>query len=297
MGKDSSSKGTVYLVPGIPGSSLENVPLGRELSRKGYLVRLLNPPGHGQIPIGNSQWKYSFPQYGQALFESIQTLETENPTTGEHILVAHSAGAEMALKLIQNQLKAKTLPSQYKIYLINPWLPSISNHPLPWTSDDEDLLRYSPWLVKLFGLASKASVHKRLFLDPEKEQNADYLDAHEKLTENFGGWWPFDDRFVRLMQKTTRTQWTILQQGARYELPKNTLRQLNAELHKAMVQVVIISSSPGLDKVIPDDYKQSLEKALRSKLPDVNIKFTQGIKGGHMLQVEQLKQVLRNILK
>lgn len=294
MGSDSSSKGTIYLVPGIPGSSLENVPLGHELSQKGYTVRLLNPPGHGQIAPGSTRWDFSFPLYGQALFESIQTLEAESPTKGEHILIAHSAGAEMALKLIYQQIETETLPKQYKIILINPWLPSISNHPLPWTSDDEDLLRYSPWLVKLFGLTSKASVHKRLFLNPEKEQNADYLNAHEKLTEDFGGWWPFDDRFVRLMKKTTHTQWTILQQGVQYELPKSKLRQLDAKLHRAMVQVIIINSSQNLDKVIPDDYKQSLEKALRSKLPNVSIKFTQGIEGGHMLQVEQLKRVLES---
>lgn len=294
MGGDSSLKGTAYLIPGFPGSSLENVPLGRELSRKGYLVRLLNPPGHGQIASGNTRWDYSFLQYGQSLYESIQTLEAEKPTKGEHIIIAHSAGAEMALNLLLKQIKTETLPKQYKIVLINPWLPSLSNHPIPWTSDDEDLLRYSPWLVKLFGPATKASAYKRLFLNPKKDQNADYLNAHEQLTENLGGWWPFDDRFVRLMKRTAHTQRTILQQGSQYELSQNAIMQLDMKLSTVKVQMIVINSSQGNDKVIPDAYKQSLKKALRSKLPNVNIIFTQGIEGGHMLQVEQLKRVLKN---
>jgi len=297
MGNKSSSKGAVYLIPGIPGSSLENATLGSAMARKEYSVRLLNPPGHGQIAVGNKHWDYSFPQYGRALYESIQTLEASRITHGERILIAHSAGAEMVFELLQNQINKGTLPKKYKIVLINPWLPSLSNYPIPWTSDDEDILKYSPWLVKLFGPVSKASVHKRLFMNPHNKQSADYLNAHETLTENLGGWWPFDSHFVRLMRATTHTQRAILLQGSTYERTKNVTEQLNKKLSTAKVEVLIINSSNKRDQIIPSDYKTALKKALRSKLPDVSIKFNQEIVGGHMLQVEQPTQVLEAVFK
>ena len=296
MGKAPSLEGSVYLIPGIPGSSLENAPLGRELARKGYSVNLLNPPGHGQIAVGNTHWNYTFPQYGQALYDSIQTLEVGNIAKGERIIIAHSAGAEMVFELLQNQIKRDTLPKHYKIVLINPWLPSLSNHAISWTSEDEDILKYPSWLVKLFGPASKATAHKRLFHNPLKNQNTDYLNAHEKLTENLGGWWPFDDRFVRLMKATTRSQRTILQQGSQYELTKNATNLLNKKLTSAKVRLIVISSAKGFDQIIPSTYKQSLKKALRAKLPTVSIRFAKGIEGGHMLQVEQLKRVVGELL-
>lgn len=292
-----SSKGSVYLIPGFPGSSLENAPLGRELARKGYAVQLLNPPGHGQIAVGNTHWNYTFPQYGQALYESIQTLEIKNAPKGEHLVIAHSAGAEMVLQLLLKQIERDTIPMRYKIVLINPWLPSLSNHPIPWTSDDEDLLKYPSWLVKLLGPASKEKAHKRLFINPSKQHNIDYLNAHEKMTENLGGWWPFDDRFVRLMKATTRTQKTILQQGAQYELTKTNVAQLNKRLSAAKIQLIVINSSNGFDQIIPSHYKKALNKALRTKLPNVNIQFSPAIKGGHMLQVERYQQIVKDVVR
>lgn len=293
----TGSAGLVYLIPGFPGSSLENIPLAQQLSQKAYLAQLINPPGHGQVAIGNSRWDFSFPHYGQALFEAIQVLNSQNPDHDHQIIIAHSAGAEMAWHLLRLQIQNNTLSRYTKIVLINPWLPSLSNHPVPWTSDDEDLLNYPFWLVKLLGPAFKRHAQQRLFSDLNNKHVRDYLVAHEKLTENFAGWWPFDDRFVRLMKQTTRTQRDILRQQTRYELNKKILSRLDKKLHEAQIRILVINSAPGLDKVIPDDYKQALQKAIRAKLPTTNITFFADIAAGHMLQVEQPEKVMNEVLR
>jgi len=97
------------------------------------------------------------------------------------------------------------------------------------------------------------------------------------------------------MQQTTRTQRDILLKGSDCELGKNEATQLALALRQANVQIIVINSSPGLDKIIPDDYKQALHSALRSKLPHVAIHFADVSGGGHMLQVEQLQPVLDKI--
>lgn len=288
-------KGTATIIPGFPGSVLESVPLGHELARRGYRVHLLNPPGHGQSAPGNPLWDYSFPMYGTALFETIRSLETQQATQGEYLLIAHSAGAEMAFKLIRKQAEQHALPQNGKLVLINPWLPSLSNRPIPWTREDEDLLRYSPWLVKLLGPAAKHEAHQRLFVDPKRPQNRAYLDAHERLTENLGGWWPFDDRFVRLMQRTLHTQKAILEQGSKYEITAHETKQLDQELVQANVQILVIRSAPRLDQIIPDDYQHALQTAMLRKLSQVTSRFSEINNGGHMLQVEQLQAVLNTI--
>jgi len=297
MGKGLSKKGVVYLIPGFPGSSLENMPLGSALASKGYLVYLLNPPGHGRLAIGNNHWQFRFPQYAKALDESLRTLQAIHKTRGQQIIIAHSAAAEMVFKLLLNKTnKRQALPKINEIALINPWLPSISNAPIPWTRDDEDLLNYPPLLVKLFGPFSKTSVQQRLFLNPHQKQSTRYLVAHEKLTENLGGWWPFDSRFVRLMKATTRTQKTILKQGRQYELSKRMLAGLNQQLTMAKTQLIIINSAKGNDQIIPSAYKLSLQKALREKLTNVHMHFTEINNAGHMLQVEQTGEILKEIL-
>lgn len=294
---NAASKGTAYLIPGFPGSSLENAPLGQELTRRGYSVHLINPPGHGQNNSGNILWSYSFPQYGRALNESINQLEAKNPFSEKKIIIAHSTGAEMVFQLLQKQITEGRLTDSLRIVLINPWLPSLSNHPIPWMEDDEDILKFSPWLVKVFGPLSKQSTHNRLFKDPRKAQNSAYLDAHEKLTENLGGWWPFNQRFVRLLRGTTRTQSVVLSRKKSYEFSKRETIQLNKELKAANIHIIIINSSENMDQIIPTPYKQALNKSLRSKLPSVNIRFSNKLNGGHMLQVEQLQQVLKEITK
>jgi len=292
----SPSKTTTYLIPGFPGSSLENAPLAKKLVQKGYFVHLINPPEHGRIASGNANWNYTFPQYGRALFDSIQKLKSSSVSTKYPLIIAHSAGAEMVFQWLLLEAKQGNL-SHYKIVFINPWLPSISNHPIPWTKDDEDILNYSPWLVKFFGPISKDSFQKRLFVNPANKQNQDYLNAHEKMTENIGGWGTFNNRFVRLMIGTTRSQKAVLQQGKRYELPKAELVQLDKNMHSAKLSMLIINSSNDHDKIIPSNYKNALNHALKSKLPNAVTKFVSLPKGGHMLQVEQTQQVANEILR
>ena len=291
----SMIKGVAYLIPGFPGSSLENAPLAQELLGKGYSIRLINPPGHGQSAIGNTNWNYNFTQYGHALYESFQQFKSTSSTHSNHLIIAHSAGAEMVLKLLLLQAKTGGLSKQYNIVFINRWLPSISNHPIPWTEDDENTLKYSPALVRIFGPILKDTAHKRLFSDPNQKQSADYLAAHEKLTEDLGGWGIFDGRFVRLMIGTTHTQKNILQQGANYELPVDEVIQLRKALHFPKMNMLIINSSAKNDKVIPSAYKSMLKKSLESKLPNISLKFIEILKGGHMLQIEQPQQVFNAI--
>ena len=294
--KAKSPKGTSYLIPGFPGSSLENMPLAQALSKKGYTVYLLNPPGHGRVAIENPHWQFQFPQYAQALDESLRTLQSIHKENGEQVIIAHSAGAEMVFQLLlSNVNKRQALPRFNKIILINPWLPSISNASIPWTSKDEDLLIYPTLLVKLLGPFSKTASYKRLFLNPQQKQNRDYLAAHEKLTENLGGWWPFDSRFVRLMKGTTRTQKAILEQNREYQQSKNDLAPLNKQLNRIKTQLIIINSANGLDHIIPSTYKQLLQKALREKLPNVTMRFIEVKNSGHMLQVEQTGQVANQL--
>jgi pimeloyl-ACP methyl ester carboxylesterase len=287
-----SSRNSVYFIPGFPGSSLENASLGRELLRQGYAVHLINPPGHGQAGTGNKNWRYRFPQYGRALFDSIKT---DSSSTKNPIIIAHSAGAEMVMQWLLLHAQNGDLPKHTRIVFINPWLPSISNAPITWTQEDDDLLDYSPWLVKFFGPFSKNSVHKRLFTNPKQKHNADYIEAHEELSEDLGGWGAFDYRFVNLIRGTTRTQRSILQQSAAYELSGRKLALLNKFLLSANVNLLVISSSGTHDKIIPRSYRESLKKALHSKLPTVKINFSDIAKGGHILQVEQPKQVLSAI--
>lgn len=260
--------------------------------RKGYSVRLVNPPGHGQSAVDNTNWSYKFPQYGHALYESIRALETRSPDNNKHIIIAHSAGAEMVLKMLLLRAKTGDSTKQYNIVLINPWLPSISNHPIPWTTDDEDILKYSPSLVRLFGPISKGDTHRRLFSNPSHKQNIEYLCAHEKLTEDLDGWGAFDSRFARLLISTTRTQKNVLQQGTNYELSPDEIIQLRRTLRLARVNLLVINSSASNDKIIPKDYKIALEKKLKSKLPGININSVELLNGGHMLQVEQPKRVI-----
>jgi len=291
----SRANNIVYLIPGFPGSSLENTPLAKELLHKGYSVQLINPPGHGQSIIGNAKWKYEFPQYGRALFESFKTLDADSGVNSKKTIIAHSAGAEMVMKLLQLQMTAGELPEHYNIVLINPWLPSISNQPIPWTKDDEDILKYSPALITLFGPLSKGASHKRLFRDPFNTKSSDYLTAHEQLTEDLGGWGTFDSRFVRLMIGTTRVQKNILQQGKSYELSADKIAQLRKALRSATAKLLLINSTITQDKVIPSAYKSALKKALITKFPSVNIRWVDVVKGGHMLHVEQPKKVMQAI--
>ncbi len=288
----SISKGTAYLIPGFPGSSLDNASLAQKLIRKGYSVKLINPPGHGRSAISNTRWHYQFDQYGRTLYESIQNLETGTPANTQPTIIAHSAGAEMLFNWLLLQMKKGDLPKQYNIVLINPWLPSISNHPIPWTEDDENILKYSPLLVKLFGPISKSSTHKRLFSDLSQRQNADYLMAHEKLTESLNGWGAFNNRFVSLLINTTRTQKNILIQGNGYPLPAKKIIQLRKFLRLAKIKILVINSSTTNDKIIPIAYKTALKKALEMKLPDIDIKFVDILKGGHMLQIEQPQRII-----
>ena len=289
-------KDDIYLIPGFPGSSLDNALLAQQLLLKGYSVKLINPPGHGKSEIDNNHWRFQFDQYGRSLYELDRMLSASSPVNKNLTIVAHSAGAEMVLKLLLLQAKKGNLPKQSKIVLINPWLPSLSNYPIPWSEDDENILKYSPLVVKLFGPLSKDSTYKRLFSDPSLQKNVDYLNAHEKFTENLDGWGTFNNSFVTLLKSTTRTQKEILKQGANYPLSQNDLVQLRKKLRLANIKILIINSSGDNDKIIPTTYKLALKKAIKTKLPEIKVRFIEIPKGGHMLQIEHPKQIVDAII-
>jgi len=97
------------------------------------------------------------------------------------------------------------------------------------------------------------------------------------------------------MKATTRTQKNILEQGNKYQQSKSELALLNKQLSKTKTQLIIINSARGLDQITPSAYKHSLQKSLRFKLPDVSIQFTRAINAGHMLQVEQTGQLVKQL--
>jgi len=293
----NKSKGDVYLIPGFPGSSLDNAVLAQKLLQNGYSIKLINPPGHGKNEINNNYWHFSFDQYARALYESDRVLRNDLPASKSLTVVAHSAGAEMVFKGLLLQAKKEEIPKRLNIVLINPWLPSISNYPIPWTEDDKNILKYSSFLIKLFGPLSKEATYARLFSDPKDKQNTEYLAAHEKLTEDLNGWGGFDTRFVKLLKSTTRSQKNILNQGSNYSLSAKKLTQLRKKLHLVKMKIIIINSSNGNDKIIPTNYKLALNKALKLKFPDINIRFLEIPKGGHMLQVEYPQQIIDAITR
>ena len=293
---ENATKGIAYLIPGFPGSSLENAPLAQRLLSKGYSTRLINPPGHGQSPVANKNWNYRFDQYAKALHESIQTPYSQ--TSHNNILIiAHSAGAEMVLKMLLNQSNESRLPANLNVVFINPWLPSISNHTIPWTDDDKDILKYSHALIKIFGPISKDNSHKRLFSNPKTKKITNYLLAHEKLTEDLNGWGTFDNRFTNLIKATTRTQKNVLDKGKHYELSKADALKLQDAFQQANANILIINSSEKNDKVIPQEYKLKLKNAMSSKFQGVKVKFVEILEGGHMLQVEQPLKVLNALIR
>lgn len=196
----------IVAVHGFPGSALEFAEVATKLSQDGYEVWLLNAPGHGKTERAPQQgWAYRLPEYGKWLAAALHDLPRSDLP---NYLLAHSAGAEVCVQALEENTAAgeDAVRSVQGLLLINPWIPSFLNDPIPWDCTD-DLQAAAPPIVLAF-LAPWAcdDVYEKLFsMEPKAGYSAAFRAAHEALRRCWPAG-PYKLQFAEMLRGVARAQ-------------------------------------------------------------------------------------------
>jgi pimeloyl-ACP methyl ester carboxylesterase len=277
--------GVLFFLCGFPGSPLDGWLLAREMAQSNYMVVLVAPPGH----FGKARnWKFTFEEYAQMVRDVLKHPAWQG---GSRAVIAHSVGShELFEALVVAGQKGESVNLD-AIVMINPWLPRISNYPIPWTKEDYDVMGYWTILIATFGPRDREKAFGLLFAP-----NADVASFKAAHVRKF--WrWPFRWYYARLLKQTAITQKKVLDAEDNYLATTNQLKAFRQAASNTAFRIIsspVTTNTNCMDQIISGRYKRDLKMQLQAKLPEM-VRAPDEICGGHMLQAEKPKEVGQRI--